>query len=256
MISEMQHATTTAIYFPHIDVPQSSWFTQILLYWDKVASIVPEGLEHEDGRLNPYMQELHAAQLLDYVRPGEALSYRSGGDFDAGFIRILESKKPAPEEPRRFTEVHFDKMGYPLFLELQRRGLAQAIDGRGYDWWQIETTTAAAYMGYIASAIRLIRSQTPSRSGWLIFGFRRSAARCPHPTESYPPPSSSTSKIRMQSCCVVTGRISMTGWWSSRRLTILTSGRCGLTEHCRQSNGKSQCSPSRWSGGDGRRLPS
>jgi len=88
------------------------------------------------------------------------LSYRSGGDFDAGFIRILESKKPAPEEPRRFTKVHFDKMGYPLFLELQRRGLAQAIDGRGYDWWQIETTTAAAYMGYIASAISGARPGT------------------------------------------------------------------------------------------------
>ena len=42
--------------FPHIRVPQSPWFTQVLLYRDKAASIVPEGLEDEQDGLDPYMR--------------------------------------------------------------------------------------------------------------------------------------------------------------------------------------------------------
>jgi hypothetical protein len=29
------------IYFPYIRVPESEWFTRVLLYWKQVASIVP-----------------------------------------------------------------------------------------------------------------------------------------------------------------------------------------------------------------------
>jgi hypothetical protein len=30
-----------ALYFPNIAVPQTPWFTQVLLCWDRAASIVP-----------------------------------------------------------------------------------------------------------------------------------------------------------------------------------------------------------------------
>jgi hypothetical protein len=40
---EPQHADNTALYFPHIAVPKTPWFTQVLLYWDKAATIVPRG---------------------------------------------------------------------------------------------------------------------------------------------------------------------------------------------------------------------
>lgn len=29
------------LYFPYISVPESAWFTRVLLYWDEVGSIVP-----------------------------------------------------------------------------------------------------------------------------------------------------------------------------------------------------------------------
>ena len=158
-------AGTTALYFPHISVPQTPWFTQVLLYWDKAAAIVPEGLEYEYDRKEPFMRDLNRAGLLDYIYPGKGLAYRSGGDFDAGFIKLLESGKPPPPEGlRRFTEVHVDKMGHGLFEELHRQGLAEAVDGHDWEWWRIETTTAATYMGYLASAISGARpGMTPVR---------------------------------------------------------------------------------------------
>lgn len=33
--------TTAALYYPYIKVPESDWFTRVLLYWDVVGAIVP-----------------------------------------------------------------------------------------------------------------------------------------------------------------------------------------------------------------------
>ncbi|GAA4707227.1 hypothetical protein GCM10025781_27320 [Kocuria gwangalliensis] len=39
--NDMRFALETALYFPHIRVPKAAWFTQVLLYWEDVASIIP-----------------------------------------------------------------------------------------------------------------------------------------------------------------------------------------------------------------------
>ena len=54
------------LYLPYISVPESAWFTRVLLYWDEVGSIVPSAYEVDLSRLTPYMQELVHAEL---VRP-------------------------------------------------------------------------------------------------------------------------------------------------------------------------------------------
>ena len=45
----------TALYFPYISVPQGSWFTRVLLYWDGVASVVPRHLSDRAAALTPFM---------------------------------------------------------------------------------------------------------------------------------------------------------------------------------------------------------
>lgn len=62
----------TALYYRYIRVPQTSWFTQVLLYWDKAASIVPLEMQMKPdgpGGLNPYMRELNREGLLDFINP-------------------------------------------------------------------------------------------------------------------------------------------------------------------------------------------
>jgi hypothetical protein len=57
------------LYFPYISVPESAWFTRVLLYWDEVGSIVPSPYEADLARLTPYMSELVRAELVRPIVP-------------------------------------------------------------------------------------------------------------------------------------------------------------------------------------------
>ena len=54
----------TALYFPCIRVPESTWFTQILLCWDRAATIIPH--------------EMQATRVR--VRSHRELGLRTGGE--------------------------------------------------------------------------------------------------------------------------------------------------------------------------------
>ena len=41
----------TALYFPYIRVPETPWFSQVLLYWDAAAAIVPGGMQDYEAQL-------------------------------------------------------------------------------------------------------------------------------------------------------------------------------------------------------------
>ena len=63
----------TALYFPYINVPETKWFTQILLYWDHAASIVPDSIRENREELGPYMAELMDEGLVRSVMPSQVL---------------------------------------------------------------------------------------------------------------------------------------------------------------------------------------
>ena len=145
----------TALYFPYVRVPQTPWFTQVLLYWDRAATIIPHSLLNQRDYLNPYMRELVKERLLEPVRPDLELHKRHQA-FDSAFLRLIGPQVAAQRE-LRFTTVHADKLTTSLFGELSRRGLAKS---EGYSaWWQVEVTTAGIYMAYLACAISGIRSE-------------------------------------------------------------------------------------------------
>jgi hypothetical protein len=79
----------TALYFPYIQVPRKAWFTPVLLYWDRVAAIVPYRLE--PAELGEYMHQLLSEGLVDPVRPDEAQALNGEYGFDDQFIELLES---------------------------------------------------------------------------------------------------------------------------------------------------------------------
>lgn len=148
----------TALYFPYIRVPAEPWFTQILLYWDDVSSIIPPSLwDDRKSSLSPYMNELVDTGMLHRASPDEAVS-RAGGDvfesFTQGFLNLLESR-PRPTLPYTYVQIHTEKLPYLLFLDLQGRGLVQRAGGTDWDesWWFVEKRTANLYMGYLAGAI-------------------------------------------------------------------------------------------------------
>jgi hypothetical protein len=144
----------TALYFPYVRVPQTPWFTQVLLYWDQAAAIVPRSLLGQRGSPHPYMTELVREGLLEYVDPDLEL-WRQSEMFDRAFLDLL-ARRPdtTPPPDTAFQRIHSGKLSWRLFDQLRERGLAR--DGGGPEWeswWQVERTTADAYMAYLASAI-------------------------------------------------------------------------------------------------------
>jgi hypothetical protein len=148
----------TALYFPYIRVPQTQWFTQVLLYWDRAASIVPESVQVSVDAQDSYMRDLAKEELLEYIHPDRELYQRSDA-FDRAFLELLGPRQVS-EDQVTFTMLHIDKMSGRLFEELRSRGLAKYDRGPEWEaWWQIEVTTAGLYMAYLASAISGVRSE-------------------------------------------------------------------------------------------------
>jgi hypothetical protein len=140
----------TALYFPYISVPESRWFTQILLYWDHAASIVPDTLKQNREELGPYMAELMDEGLVDSVMPWHVL--RNMDAFSDGFVELLAAHRPSAGINVGAQLLHAEKMNHWVYEAMQERGLARPLADSG-GWWMVEQTTAALYMGYLTGAM-------------------------------------------------------------------------------------------------------
>jgi hypothetical protein len=140
----------TALYFPFINVPETRWFTQILLYWDHAASIVPDALRQDREELGPYMTELMDEGLVDSVMPWTVL--RNMDAFSEGFVELLAAHSPPPGINIGSQLLHEEKMNRRVYEDMQGRGLARPLADSG-GWWMVEPTTAALYMGYLTGAM-------------------------------------------------------------------------------------------------------
>lgn len=141
----------SVIYFPHIRVPQSQWFTQVLLYWDQVVSIVPEEFEGY-FELGPNMNRLMDLQLVKPLSPRRYIERIP--HFEEAFIEYINSPaNPIHGDERELrhmphVNVHEEKLTYSLIDELRRKGLVR--EGIG-PWIGLEAYTANQYMAYLAS---------------------------------------------------------------------------------------------------------
>jgi Family of unknown function (DUF6236) len=167
----------TALYFPYIRVPESAWFTQVLLYWDGAASIIPRQMRNDMTGLGKYMNELIGAGLLRPIDPDYAIK---GGqrEFDDRFLTLLETHKfpkickpgltragrKTLSHPERWTRIHKDKVSFGLVDELNSRGLAcslgdfptsavRADPNHSSWWWAFESKVAELYMLYITGSL-------------------------------------------------------------------------------------------------------
>ncbi|MGW8558019.1 hypothetical protein [Streptomyces tubercidicus] len=155
----------TALYFPFMRAPQTPWFTQVILYWDKAATIVPTSLRERDEVFGPYMSDLVGHDLVETISPDETV-WDIPGDFGTGFLDVLDSSIEMPDSrhwrrrrmvvgggPFRpgWTLVHAGKAQYALFEGLAQRGLAH--QGPRWDWWEVAEHAADLYMTYLTGAI-------------------------------------------------------------------------------------------------------
>jgi hypothetical protein len=149
-----------ALYFPYISLPNDSWFTRVLLYWDSVASIVPQRISPRDPEMTPFMRHLIAAQIVRPLRPDHAFSSDRRGGFDQEFLALLDaSGLPEPGEQRKWTRLNWEKGTVGLFEQMAARGLAFPEERR---WWRVERQSAGLYMAYlVGSMCRVERDLVP-----------------------------------------------------------------------------------------------
>lgn len=148
----------TALYFPYMQVPETTWLTQVVLYWDAVGVIVPRSVRHDGSVVSRYMHELHKVGLLDYVEPDRELA--EGYDlFVEGFLALVDGVPQPAGSSLAFQQIHADKMSARILDQLAGRGLALQDPGHDCEWWSVESSTAELYLSYMAGALCARRSQ-------------------------------------------------------------------------------------------------
>jgi hypothetical protein len=156
-----------ALYFPFINVPNDAWFFRILLYWDKVSSIVPYDFVSNPELFSPHMRDLVTAELVEQVIPeyyiyqiphfGEAfLEYIGNRIQKRGIIQTERLSNP--------SLIHIEKMG-GIERKLVDLGLAVPAD---YPWYQVEDWVAEAFMCYLASTLGMMNeiNAAPVTNSW------------------------------------------------------------------------------------------
>lgn len=150
--------SNNALYFPYINVPQSTWFIQVLLYWDKAYSIVPNEYFHHPERLDPFMRELVAAELVEQIVPEGFIDKIP--NFGRPFITYVHRRLSQIERRRLSSPVnlqpkallHIEKVAR-VADELRELNLARHHKG---PWYKVEAWVADAFMAYLASSLGVL----------------------------------------------------------------------------------------------------
>jgi hypothetical protein len=142
------------LYFPYINVPNSSWFTRILLYWDEIGTIMPYEFIDDPSKLDPYTRDLVHACLVKQIIPEKYFDELT--TFNTLFKNYLCSldKRILKERRKSFLEnkcksIHIGKMNGIQF-DLREMKLGKVLN---YPWWFVEKNTANEYMAFLAAAL-------------------------------------------------------------------------------------------------------
>ncbi len=146
-----------ALYFPHIIVPNNTWTTMAVLYWDKLATILPRDYMYAPEQLGEHMQALLAEGLVEPVIPGYYL--HQVRDFDKAFMALVEQRMAGIKRSRippadliNTVSIHAEKMGdVPDFLV--DAGLARRVN---CSWYEVEQRIAYQFMAYLATCLGAI----------------------------------------------------------------------------------------------------
>jgi hypothetical protein len=147
----------SVLYFPSIRVPETEWFTRVLLYWDSVGTIVPTEYLHDPQFLRPYTAGLRDYGLLKTVTPEVGVVWEVPNYYES-FLRLVDSlglgKDHIALADRQTVRIHVDKIGHGLASALVERGLGTHLSGQEWDaWFEVEKHTGNLLMAYLAAIL-------------------------------------------------------------------------------------------------------
>ncbi len=161
-----QELQRTLLYYPTITIPTDKWLRQALLYWDQVASIVPESWEETEG-YHPDIQFLIRENQFHPIRPNTLAnkSYSKVKELEKEFVSIIESDNfrfaPSSKEAKKIdSPIHIDKICENIVDYLINIGLAKKSSRKhSSNWIFFERRTALVYMSVLAKFLADIEPQ-------------------------------------------------------------------------------------------------
>jgi Family of unknown function (DUF6236) len=152
------------LYYPTISIPDNWWLRQALLYFDGVASIVPQ-IMNWDGEsfgtmipLTPEIEFLKGEGIFRAISP-EQLTLGRGWD-EAG--RLMEDLRAAVTTERHrgqrsdeYVHVHRGKTNAAILdilgsEELIKPAESTPYKGEAFEWMLVEKSTALLYLSLLA----------------------------------------------------------------------------------------------------------
>jgi len=146
--------TSNALYFPYINVPDDDWTMRVLLYWDKLSSIVPTEFTSNPDQLRPHMRDLVSSGLVEKIHPASYIYMVE--DFEGLFIKYVEKRLPRMKytlHRKQPDRIHVEKL-HGLADWLVEKDLGARVD---YSWLEVEHWVAKAFMTYLATILGAIR---------------------------------------------------------------------------------------------------
>ncbi|MDQ0676086.1 hypothetical protein QFZ36_003647 [Pseudarthrobacter siccitolerans] len=139
-----------ALYYPKMTFPPTGWLSRTLLYWDEVATIVPEAVQAA-VRDDPYMAELIDLGLLRMVDPAPTLL---DDQVQSQVQKAFSALQSAPIEEDRagyqgMRSMRAEKLLYSVRRQLEEQGQAWSHDNES-GWLRVPSSLARWYMPLMA----------------------------------------------------------------------------------------------------------
>jgi hypothetical protein len=167
-----------ALYYPFIHFKDDDWLKLTVLYWDKVARIVPEGYATDDSdavkALAPCIDTVRptwapadfAHTFVDFIaKHGPKLQEKYGLHLRESWPMLSEKERPARAGGRsgndpRLGYIFYEKISDDVYRALKDSGLA-STDAPGERWIGMHPRLAWVYMTALAEQLAAHRGLRP-----------------------------------------------------------------------------------------------
>lgn len=150
---------TSALYFPTIDIQDINWLKNAVLYWDEIATIVPESLKdpynaretqilHNEGILKPFLVDPFSREVRK-VSSDFGIFLRSSKGKQVLNLAKSPNGNRSGDRYDRLSEIHPDKLGHELTHQL----LGWRVAARDGAWLQANSLLISHYMTFLAGHI-------------------------------------------------------------------------------------------------------
>lgn len=146
-----------ALYYPWIDIDNSEWLKTAILYWDRISTIVPFGMECPYQNAETITLQMENVLVPYFINPDSQCVQRAGKTFQTyldseevqTFLTVPLMNNQERMLDQNLSRVYVEKLAYSLRDKLN--SLPRVLDRGGY--LELDNQTATYYMNLLAVEI-------------------------------------------------------------------------------------------------------